>query len=202
MLGFEKVEAAQACWYTPGRCSTAGQPQEGWSRACLKRRHLWAVGSWEAMKEEVATPCLPSSRAKWLEGRRAWGRGLARGEEVEVQAWKWGWRFGLGDYESDYETWQKGLSWEAGLLIPEGGKPFKLFCPSVAVSLPGWWTTLKQLQPRIYQLYNHVFYYSTNSVTGTQTYKLTCVAYAFKYVPVLRWNKWILTARYYLLLGS
>ena len=112
MLGFEKVEAAQACWYTPGRCSTAAQHQEGWSRACLKRRHLWAAGSWEAMKEEVATPCLPSSRAKWLEGRRAWGRGLARGEEVEVQAWKWGWRFVLGDFGSYYETWQEGLSWE------------------------------------------------------------------------------------------
>jgi len=27
----------------------------------------------------------------------------------------------------------------SGLLIPVGGKPFKLFCPSVAVSLPGWW---------------------------------------------------------------
>ena len=88
MLGSEEVEAAPACWYTPGRCSTAAQLQEAWSRACLKRRHLWAAGSWEAMKEEVATPCLPSSRAKWVEGRRASVHGLARGAEVEVQACK------------------------------------------------------------------------------------------------------------------
>ena len=97
MLGSEEVEAAPACWYTPGRCSTAAQLQEGWSQACLKRRHLWAAGLWEAMKEEVATLCLPSSRAKWLEGRQALGRGLARGEEVEVQACKWAWRFVLGE---------------------------------------------------------------------------------------------------------